>query len=149
MTISNRPAWIRGDINAGLTVARLRSVMTDGSAMVVLSLVEAAEQTATSKVDIWRAIQEGVLPAWKNRDGAYAINPCDLFRVFEKRKPESRLTQSKQEPPPECAGAAITDEAPETAANKDIVVAFEALQAELRSLLGSPGEGTPDGDYKR
>ena len=123
--------------------------MTDGSAMLVLSLVEAAEQTATSKIDIWRAIQEGALPAQKNRDGAYAINPCDLFRVFEKRKPDSGLPLSQQEAAPESAGAARTDEAPEAAASKEILVAFEALQAELQSLLRSPGKGAPNGEDKR
>jgi hypothetical protein len=109
--------------------------------MVVLSLPEAAEQTATSKVDIWRAIQEGALPAQKNRDGAYAISSCDLFRVFEKRQPSSRLPLSKQEPAPECAGVARTYEAPEPATTKEILVAFEALQAELRNLLQSSPNG--------
>lgn len=123
--------------------------MTDGSAMVVLSLVEAAEKTATSKVDIWRAIQEGALPAQKTSDGTYAINPCDLFRVFERKKPDSRLTLSKQAPVTECADVARTDEAPEPAATREIVAAFEALQAELRSLLRSPDKGAPSGEGKR
>ena len=121
--------------------------MTDGSATVVLSLVEAAEQTATSKVDIWRAIREGALPAHKTSDGAYAVNSHDLFRVFERKRSESRLTPSKQAP--ECASVAKTDEAPQPAATKEIVVAFEALQAELQSLLRSPGKGAPSGEEKR
>ena len=55
--------------------------MTDGGAMAVLSLFEAAEQAATSEVDVWRAIQEGALPAQKTNDGGYAIGrprPTDV-----------------------------------------------------------------------
>lgn len=58
--------------------------------MVVLSLFEAAEQAETSRVDVWRAIQEGALPARKTSDGGYAIDPTDLFRVFERKQPEPR-----------------------------------------------------------
>ena len=99
--------------------------------------------------NIWRAIQEGALAAQKTSDGAYAINPCDLFRVFERKKPDSRLTLSKQAPARECAGVARTDEAPEPAATTEIVVAFEALKAELRSLLRAPGKGGASGEDRR
>jgi hypothetical protein len=47
-----------------------------------LSIREAAEQTGTSKVDIWRAIRIGRLPA-KTDDGGFAIDPTELFGVFE------------------------------------------------------------------
>ena len=79
------------DISAWLTATQLRKVTTDGSDMAVLSLFEAAELAATSRVDVWRAIQEGALPAQKTSDGGYAIDPTDLFRVFERKQPEPRL----------------------------------------------------------
>jgi hypothetical protein len=60
--------------------------------MAVLSLQEAAEQAGTSKVDVWRAIQEGTLPAQRTNDGGFAIDPAELFRVFEPRRPEQRPT---------------------------------------------------------
>ena len=63
--------------------------------MVVLSLFEAAEQAETSRVDVWRAIQEGALPARKTSDGGYAIDPTDLFRVFERKQPEPAADASE------------------------------------------------------
>ena len=40
--------------------------------MTSLSLQEAAERTETSKIDIWRAIQAGRLPAQRTDDGGFA-----------------------------------------------------------------------------
>ena len=54
--------------------------------MTVLSLQEAVERTGTSKIDIWRAIQAGALSAKKTDDGGFAINPDDLFAVFETKQ---------------------------------------------------------------
>jgi hypothetical protein len=106
--------------------------------MAVLSLLEAAEQAATSRVDVWRAIQEGALPARKTSDGGYAIDPTDLFRVFERKQPEPQPTLPKLTPAPDEGGGAKTHETSEQAAASDISVAFAALQAELKSLLGAP-----------
>jgi hypothetical protein len=117
--------------------------------MVVLSLLEAAEQAATSRVDVWRAIQEGALPARKTSDGGYAIDPTDLFRVFERKQPESRLTPSKPTPAPDEARGAKTDEASEQAAANDVSVAFAALQAELKSLLGAAREAAATAKEKQ
>ncbi len=117
--------------------------------MVVLSLSEAAEQAATSRVDVWRAIQEGALPAQRTSDGGYAIDPTDLFRVFERKQPEPRLTPAKLTPAPDEARAAKTDEASEQAATNDVSVAFAALQAELKSLLGAARQQAPTGEEKR
>jgi hypothetical protein len=121
----------------------------DGGAMAVLSLFEAAEQAATSKVDVWRAIQEGALPAQKTNDGGYAIDPADLFRVFERKQPEPRLTPPGPTPAPEEAPVAKIWEASEEAAADDVSAAFAALQAELKSLLGSSGEAGLIGEEKR
>ncbi len=58
--------------------------------MAVLSLQEAAERTETSKVDIWRAIHAGRLLAQRSDDGGFAIDPAELFRVFEPQRPDER-----------------------------------------------------------
>jgi hypothetical protein len=127
----------------------LRKVTMDGGAMAVLSLFEAAEQAATSKVDVWRAIQDGALPAQKTSDGGYAIEPADLFRVFERKQPEPRLTPPGLTPAPEEAAVVKTQEASEEAAADDVSAAFAALQAELKNLLGSPGKAVLVGEEKR
>jgi hypothetical protein len=114
--------------------------------MAVLSLLEAAEQAATSRVDVWRAIQEGALPAQKTSDGGYAIDPTDLFRVFQRRQPEPQLTPPELTPAPDKARVAKAEETSEQAATNDVVVAFAALQAELKILLGSPGEAAPNSE---
>ncbi len=56
--------------------------------MTVLSLREAAERTETSKIDIWRAIQAGRLLAQRTEDGGFAVDPAELFRVFELQRPD-------------------------------------------------------------
>jgi len=56
--------------------------------MAVLSLQEAAEQAGRSKVDIWLAIQEGMLSAQRADEGGFAIDPAELFRVFERQQLE-------------------------------------------------------------
>src|SRR5208283_4865652 len=136
-------------ISAWLTATGLRKVTTDGGTMAVLSLFEAAEQAATSKVDVWRAIQEGALPAQKTSDGGYAIDQTDLFRVFERKQPEPRLIPLELSSAPDETPVAKTHEASESAATNDVSVAFAALQAELKSLLGSCGEPAPAGEEKR
>ena len=125
--------------------------------MAVLSLREAAEQTGTSKVDIWRAIRSGMLPAQRTHDGDFAIDPAELFRVFETQRPEQRSTEQdaaaspaprpesgatpelaatpEMAATPELAANPETAATPETAVKNDMTVAFEALQAELRGML--------------
>ena len=110
--------------------------------MTVLSLLEAAERAATSKVDVWRAIRDGALPARKTSDG-YAIDQTDLFRVFERKQPESDPALPEPSPASDRAPDANIDEGSERAAALDISIAFAALQAELKSLLGARGEATP------
>jgi hypothetical protein len=108
--------------------------------MTVLSLFEAAEQAATSRVDVWRAIQEGALPARKTNDGGYAIDQSDLFRVFERKGPENRPTPPSPLPAPEEGPVAKTERAAEPTVTNDVLVAFAALQVELRGLLATRGE---------
>jgi hypothetical protein len=61
--------------------------------MVSLSLGEAAEKARTSKVDIWRAIREGRLSAQRTDAGGFAIDPAELFRVFEAQGPEQPVME--------------------------------------------------------
>ena len=51
--------------------------------MASLNLREAAEQTGTSKADIWCAIRAGRLAAKKTDDGGFAIDPDELFYRVE------------------------------------------------------------------
>src|ERR1700727_1410327 len=85
--------------------------------MTVLSLQEAVERTGTSKVDIWRAIQAGALSAKKTNDGGFAIDPDDLFAVFETKQVDQRPTAEDTAASVEASGAPeriATSEAVET-----------------------------------
>ncbi len=108
--------------------------------MAVLSLQEAAEQAGTSKVDIWRAVRSGLLPAQRTDDGGFAVDPVELFRVFERRQPEQSATRPDATASPETLARPETSATPERAATNDIAVAFAALEAELKSLLGPLAE---------
>ena len=109
-------------------------------AMAVLSLQEAAERTETSKVDIWRAIQAGRLLAQRTDDGGFAIDPAELFRVFEPQRPDERPMGQDATAAPEASKRPETSATPETAATNDMAVAFAALGAELKGLLELPAE---------
>jgi len=110
--------------------------------MASLSLGEAAEKTGTSKVDIWRAIREGALPAQKTNDGGFVIETTELFRVF-KPQPLEHPPEEKDHPPEDLRQPAA---APlEAAATNDIAVAFAALGAELRGLLAQGARGAAKG----
>jgi hypothetical protein len=107
------------------------------AAMASLNLQEAAEQAGTSKVDVWRAIQEGTLPAQRTDDGGFAIDPAELFRVFERQRPDERPTGQDATTSPEALGRPETGATPETVAtsDNDIAVAFAALGTQLKGLL--------------
>jgi excisionase family DNA binding protein len=53
--------------------------------MVGLSLREAAQQVGVNKSTIFRAIKSGRMSAGRADTGDYAIDPAELFRVFEPR----------------------------------------------------------------
>jgi hypothetical protein len=110
--------------------------------MAVLNLREAAEQAGKSKVDIWRAIQVGALPATRTDDGGFAIDPTELFCVFAKQPPEQPPAGQDAPAPPEAL------ERPETAATNDIAVAFAALQVELTGLLDRVAEVRADEELR-
>src|SRR5208282_4075281 len=92
--------------------------------MTSLSLQEAAERTETSKIDIWHAIQAGSLPAQRTDDGGFAIDPAELFRVFEPQRPDERLMGQNAMTSPEASERPETSATPETAATNDMAVAF-------------------------
>ena len=106
--------------------------------MAVLSLQEAAERTETSKVDIWRAIQTGRLLAQRTDDGGFAIDPAELFRVFELQRPDERPMGQDAAASPEASEQPETSATPETAATNDMAVAFAVLGAD--GLLELPAE---------
>jgi len=107
--------------------------------MTVLTLQEAAERTGRSKADIWRAIHAGALPAERSGDGGFAIDPVELFQVFETQPLEPCPTQEAADPP-DALPPAKTRARPEAAATNDMAAAFSELQAELKSLLGPLAE---------
>jgi hypothetical protein len=108
--------------------------------MVTLSLGEAAEKARTSKVDIWRAIQEGGLSAQRTDDGGFAIDPAELFRVFEAQGPEEPAMEQDATTAIEALGQTETSVIPETAETNDIAAAFATLGAELKGILRLPVE---------
>jgi len=105
-----------------------------------LSLEEAAEKARTSKVDIWRAIREGRLSAQRTDDGGFAIDPAELFRVFETQRSEQPAMEQDAGAATEASGQSETSATPETAETNNVAVAFAALGAELQDLLGLPVE---------
>jgi hypothetical protein len=106
--------------------------------MAFLSLREAAEQARTSKVDIWRAIREGRLSAERSADGEFAIDPTELFRVFETQRPEQSVTEKETKASVEAGGRPDRDRLGEIDDTTDIASAFLALEAEMKGLLGLP-----------
>ena len=108
--------------------------------MVSLSLGEAAEKAGTSKADIWRAIREGGLSAHRTDDGGFAIDPVELFRVFEAPGPKQPAMEQDAAASTEASGQTEPSTIPETAETNDIAVAFAILGAELKGLLGLPVE---------
>jgi hypothetical protein len=105
-------------------------------AMASLSLRQAAEQTGTSKVDIWCAIRAGRLPAKKTDDGGFAIDPAELFGVFGPQGPDQSAVGQDTTASPKALEWPETGATNEMVASNDIAVAFAALQIELTGLLG-------------
>jgi hypothetical protein len=108
--------------------------------MASLSLGEAAETAGASKADIWRAVREGGLSAQRTDDGGFAIDPVELFRVFEAPGPKQPAMEQNAAASTEASGQTETSIIPETAETNDMAVAFATLGAELKGLLGLPAE---------
>jgi hypothetical protein len=116
-------------------------------AMTVFSLQEAVERTGTSKVDIWRAIQAGTLSAKKTDEGGFAIDPVDLFAVFETKQTDQCLAEDaaaslKTSESPETRGT------PETSSTTDAAVAFAALGTQ-KGPLELPAEAPASDELRQ
>ena len=103
-------------------------------------MTNTAERTETSKIDIWHAIQAGSLPAQRTDDGGFAIDPAELFRVFEPQRPDERPMGQNAMASPEASERPETSATSEKAATNDMAVAFAVLGAELKGLLELPAE---------
>jgi hypothetical protein len=113
-------------------------------AMGSLSIQEAAKQAGASKVDVWHAIQAGALLARRTDDGGLAIDPAQLFRVFEPQRPKERPMEQDGTASLEALGRPettpepnATPETPETAPTNEMAVAFAP---ELIGLVALPAE---------
>src|SRR6516162_7707292 len=95
--------------------------------MTVLSLQQAVERTGTSKVDIWRAIQAGTLSAKETDDGGFAIDPADLFAVFETKQADQCFMAEDAMPSLEGSESSGASATPKTAATAGVLVAVAAL----------------------
>ena len=93
--------------------------------MASLSLREAAEQAGTSKSTIWRAIKAGRLSAVRDDDRNFAIDPAELFRVFQPQRPADRATGQDATPAEMPAQRIGTDET---------AIRLAALDAEIKGL---------------
>jgi excisionase family DNA binding protein len=100
--------------------------------MAGLSLREAAQQTGSNKSTIWRAIKSGRLSATRLDGGGFAIDPAELFRVFEPQQSEQRREQHRAG---QDATADSTDlQRPATPATDELALRVAALDAEIRGL---------------
>jgi hypothetical protein len=80
------------------------------------------------QIDIWRAIRAGALSAKKTDDGGFAIDPDDLFAVFE-TKQANQCRRAK-----DAASSLEVSESPET------TTISEAVETELKGLPVLPAE---------
>lgn len=105
--------------------------------MTTLSLREAAEATDVSKSTIFRAIKAGRLSAGRDDDGNFAIDPAELFRVYE---PKGRDV-------PKQAAAHVMDrdaQAPGTDETAMKLAIAEAQLAAIKELLAAERERTQE-----
>src|SRR4051794_10084605 len=80
--------------------------------MTTFSIRDAAREAGVSKTSILRAIQSGRLSAPRKDDGGYAIDPAELFRVYEPKGLQGHVdapgtrSEDQDAPPPVTAGTA-------------------------------------------
>jgi hypothetical protein len=95
--------------------------------MTMLSLLEAAEQVGKSKSTIWRASKRGELSV-TNEDGQILVDSSELFRVFQPKRVEPRVTTQD-------AAVNATLEADDTALRLAVAeTRIEALHAMVEEL---------------
>ena len=108
-----------------------------------LTLEEAAERAGTSKVDVWRAIRQGKLSAQRTNTGGFAIDPDELFRVFETRRV---VAEQEAAAAPEVSRGPEPGAPSELDAPNGMEAEFAALGAELKLLLGLPSAARSNDD---
>jgi hypothetical protein len=92
--------------------------------MTMLSLLEAAEQVGKSKSTLWRASKRGELSVTKNEDGQILVDSSELFRVFQAKRSEPRVTTQD-------AAVNATHEADEAA---DTVLRLAVAETKIEAL---------------
>jgi excisionase family DNA binding protein len=100
--------------------------------MATLSLREAAEQTGTSKSTIFRAIRSGRLSAGKDDDGNFAIDPAELFRVYQPKSAATVPAQAEKRAEGQDAPTVSTTDATELRIRN---AELEAQLSALRQVL--------------
>jgi hypothetical protein len=72
--------------------------------------------------------------------GGFAIDPAELFRVFETQRSEQPAMEQDAGAATEALGQSEPSAQPDTAETSDMAIAFAAVGAELKDLLGLPVE---------
>lgn len=85
-----------------------------------LSAAKAAQEVGKSTATITRAIEKGKISASKDENGAWSIDPAELFRVFAPAKHANPSTQRNAKPD-------------ETGENRGLQPDLEVLSEKLRS----------------
>lgn len=85
-----------------------------------LTAAKAAQEVGKSTATITRAIEKGKISAVKDENGAWEIDPAELFRVFAPAKRENPSMQRNANPS-------------ETGENRGLQPDFEVLSEKLRS----------------
>ena len=80
----------------------------------------------------------------EDRYGGFAIDPAELFRVFEAQAPKQRAMDPDTKAATGASGQTETSTVPQAAETNDIAVAFATLGAELKGLLGLAVEERAD-----
>src|SRR4051812_11227697 len=95
----------------------------------MLSIRDAARQTGVSRSAIFRAIKTGKISAPRRENGDYAIDPSELFRVFDPRSTEEGGTRDVGEP---CL-VRQSEQGSETRETDARDIRIATLEAELRT----------------
>lgn len=86
-----------------------------------MSAAKAAQEVGKSTATITRAIEKGKISAVKDENGAWEIDPAELFRVFSPAKRENPSVQHNANPD-------------ETGENRGLERLVETLQEELARI---------------
>jgi hypothetical protein len=96
--------------------------------MTVLSIRDAAKEAGVSRSAIFRAIRSGRISAPRKENGDYAIDPAELFRVFEPKPAETRDGGGSRP-------ARQSEQGRETAETAETTAALRAEIAALKELV--------------